>query len=105
MKIIVTHPFSDGSNRVWIKGRRYEVPDETGAQFIKIGYARSAYADLVAELAEAGSGLLVSADTDPHLVAEAKAAKLPTHTQRAKAKPKAKPKPEPKPEPDAAAAE
>ena len=86
MKIIVTHPFSDGASRVWIKGRRYEVDDKTGEGFIAAGYARAAYTDLVADLAEAGAGLMVTADTDPHLVAEARKAKLPTHKPRGKKK-------------------
>ena len=82
MKIIVTIPFSDG--RIWKKGERYEVDDKTGAGFIKAGYARAAYADLVKELAEAGAGLSVTDDTDAALIAEAKLQKLPVHKARAK---------------------
>ena len=84
MKIIITHPFGDGPGRSWVKGRRYEVSDETGAGFIKAGYARAAYEDLVKELAEAGAGLVVTADTDKHLAAEAKAAGLTIHKPRGK---------------------
>ena len=82
MKIIVTIPFSDG--RIWKKGERYTVDDKTGAGFIKAGYARAAYEDLVKELAEAGAGLMITADTDSHLVAEAKKAKLPIYRPRGK---------------------
>ena len=84
MKIIIIQPFADGAGRSWVKGRRYTVDNKTGAGFIKAGFARAAYTDLVAELAEAGAGLVVTSDTDKALAAEAKKAKLTIHRPRDK---------------------
>ena len=90
MKIIIIQPFGDAHGRVWIKGRRYTVDDETGAGFIQAGFARAAYTDVVKDLIEAGTaGLVVSDDTDPHLITEAKAAGLKVTKPRGGKKAKA----------------
>ena len=84
MKVTIVTPFSDRQGRVWKKGKRYDVSDETGAEFIDAGFAKAAYEQVVADLAEAGAGLSVTDETDPALIAEAKRAKLPIHKARAK---------------------
>lgn len=83
MKIIVTQPFA-GGGRTWKKGKRYDVSDETAARFIAAGHAEPAFDALVSELAEAGAGLVITRDTDPHLLAAAKRGKLMLHRPRAK---------------------
>ena len=84
MKITIVTPFSDAHGRVWKKGKRYDISDETGAEFIDAGFAKAAYEQVIADLAEAGAGLAVTDETDPALIAEAKRAGLPVHKARAK---------------------
>ena len=84
MKVTIIAPFADRHGRVWKKGQRYDVSDEAGAEFISAGFAKAAYEQVMADLAEAGAGLLVTDETDPALIAEAKLAELPIHKARAK---------------------
>jgi hypothetical protein len=84
VKITIVTPFSDAHGRVWKKGKRYDISDETGAEFIDAGFAKAAYTEIVGDLAEAGAGLLATDETDPALIAEAKRAGLPVHKARAK---------------------
>ena len=78
------HPFRRPPWARLEEGERYDVSDEAGAEFIDAGFAKAAYEQVMADLAEAGAGLLVTDETDPALIAEAKRAKLPVHKARAK---------------------
>ena len=84
MKITIVTPFADRHGRVWKKGKRYTVSDETGAEFVDAGFAKAAYAQIMADLAEANAGLSVTDETDPALIVEAKRAGLPVHKARGK---------------------
>lgn len=84
MKIVIEQPFVDFDGREWRRWHRYDVSDALGADLVRAGIADLVYAGLVADLAEAGAGLVITADTDPALIDEAKKAKLRTHKPRGK---------------------
>ena len=85
MQVTITTPMADALGRSYRPMQTYEMDDAEAASLIAAGFARRApsQAEIVAAgLTALGGGLVVTAETDPALVATATAAQVPLHRPR-----------------------
>ena len=85
MQVLVTTPMADARGRSYRPKQIYEFNEAEGERLVAAGFARrvpSQAETVAAGLAALSAGLVVTAETDPALVAAAKAAKVPVHQQR-----------------------
>ena len=85
MQVTITTPMADAIGRSYRPMQTYEVDDAEAASLIAAGFARrepSQAETVAAGLAALGGGLVVTAETDPALVAAARAVEVPLHRPR-----------------------
>ena len=85
MRILITTPMADALGRTFRPKHTYDVDEQEGERLVAAGFARRVppvCETVAAGLATLGGGLVVTAETDPALVAAATAAKVPVHRQR-----------------------